>query len=389
MFSYNPGLPGVNNKVIDKIYSLKKVGLDIKGIVLYNEKELNLTHLPDELFEKHFYINKTYNNRLLKTKFLSFLNSAVQNFHSTKDIYKKYLSKKKIDFLILRYGTSDYSMKWLIKKLDGKIIFESNTNEVEQLKLRYKGLFKTPSWISYDYLNEKYLAPRILKKVAAVICVTDEIARYQKKRIGSGPKIITISNGINTESFPIAPVINIGSGEIKLLMICGGDVEWHGLDKIAPYLAKTNFKLYVVGKVTPKYSNENVVYTGELSLSEIADLINKEKVCCGVGSLAIERVGLKEAAPLKVREYLARGLPVIYSYNDTDIDRDPAFRDTYCIKLDYGFTQVNLEKITTKLKGITAIEDYNIKIREFALKNVDVNSKALQYKALLSTLNSN
>lgn len=388
LFSYNLNLPGVNNKVIDKIYSLKKAGVNIKGIVLYSEKELNLDFLPDELFEKHFYINKTYNSRLLRTRFLSFLNSAVQNFYSAKDIYNKFLREKKIDYLILRYGTSDYSTKWLINKLNGRIIFESNTNEIEQLKLKYKGIFKTPTWIAYDYISEKYLAPGILKKVAAVICVTDELKQYQRERIGNGPKIVTITNGINVGFFSMASAVNIDNNEIKLLMICGGDVPWHGLDKIAPYLKGTGFKLYVVGKIVPKYVNENIIYTGELSLNQITELINKESICCGIGSLAIERVGLKEAAPLKVREYLARGLPVIYSYNDTDIDKDSNFRDTYCIKLDYKFAQINPAQILEKLKVITAIKDYNKKIREFALSNLDISSKAMQYKKLLESISS-
>lgn len=40
----------------------------------------------------------------------------------------------------------------------------------------------------------------------------------------------------------------------------------------------------------------------------------------GIGTLALHRKGMKEASPLKVREYLAYGLPVILGYKDTDVD---------------------------------------------------------------------
>jgi hypothetical protein len=390
LFSYNSKLPGVNNKVIEKIYSLDRIGLNIKGIILYNEKNVDLSYLPERLFEKHFYIPKPNTSRLLKTRFFSFLNSAIQNSRSTKEVYDRFLADKKVDFLILRYGTADNSIKWLIKKLKGKVIFESNTNELDQLKLRFKGLLKTPSWITYDYLSEKYLGASVLKKTAAVVCVTHELADYQKKRIGNvkGPEVVTISNGVNVDLLPLAPAVS-EPVSYNLLMVCGGDVEWHGLDKIAPFVKGSKFKLFVVGDVSKRFQNENITYTGILAPDQITELIRVNSICCGIGSLAIERVGLKEAAPLKVREYIARGLPVIYSYDDTDIDNAPVFRDSYCIKLESEIDKVDLIIIEKRLKKVLAIKNYNLHIREFALKHLDVNSKALQYKQLIEKLSMN
>src|SRR5581483_6100961 len=46
----------------------------------------------------------------------------------------------------------------------------------------------------------------------------------------------------------------------------------------------------------------------------------------GVGTLALHRLGMNEACPLKVRRYLAHGLPVILGHEDTDfIGADPWF----------------------------------------------------------------
>lgn len=94
LFSYKKSLPGVNNKVVEKVISLSKAGLDIRCIVLYNE-DIDLDHLPETLFEKHFYVSEVKTGRLLRTRFLSFLNSAVTNYRATREIYKRFLSKKK------------------------------------------------------------------------------------------------------------------------------------------------------------------------------------------------------------------------------------------------------------------------------------------------------
>jgi len=44
------------------------------------------------------------------------------------------------------------------------------------------------------------------------------------------------------------------------------------------------------------------------------------EVDVGIGALAIHRVGMKLASALKNREYLARGVPVLFSGDDIDLD---------------------------------------------------------------------
>lgn len=388
LFTYNKNLPGVNNKLIDKITSLKESGLNIKGIVLYDNKETDLGFLPDNLFEKYHYHYQPKHYKFLRTKLGAFINSAINNFRSTRDIYEKVLSKKQIDYLILRYGTSDFSMKWLMKKLNYRIIFESNTNEVEQLKIKYTGFFSTPAWITYDYLNEKYLAPKLLRKIPAIICVTDELSAYQKKRIHSDfPKIVTITNGIKVSGYDLAPAVK-SPQKLAMLMLIGVDAPWHGLDKItkAIKVSSEDVELYVVGDVIKNSSDSRIIFTGQLNNKQISELIINKMICCGIGTLALERKGLHEAAPLKVREYMARGLPVVYSYEDTDIDKNQDFRDTFCVKLSYKAEELNMGEIVEKLRKIVSIENYNARIKEFALQNMDISSKAKSYKGLIESL---
>ena len=393
LFSYNLNLPGVNAKIIDKVISLNTVGIKVKGLVLYNNKAIDLNFLPDEYFEKYYFSPKRNNYKILRSRFLSPLNSFIDNLIAVKELYWNILAKKKISLLITRYGNSDYSSLWLMKQLKGNVIYESNTVELEQMKIKYNGLFSSPLWISYDYLNEKYLGPLVLRKVKGVVCVTDEIKLYQQRRIGERrlPKVITISNGINVNGYKLAEVKRSDSTATNMIMLLGVDAPWNGLNKVARALQNTslNVNLYVVGKVKEGYKSDNIIFCGQLDSEQTDKLIADKKIVAGIGTLALERKGINEAAPLKVREYLSRGLPVVYSYYDTDIDKDPEFRDTYCVKLNYGVDTIDLEYILQRLKTITSITNYPQSIRDFALTNVDVRSKALQYKSLIEELTIN
>ena len=60
----------------------------------------------------------------------------------------------------------------------------------------------------------------------------------------------------------------------------------------------------------------------------------------GIGSLGRHRVGIRDIKTLKNREYAARGIPFIYSENDTDFDKRP-----YVLKMPADETAINIETI--------------------------------------------
>jgi hypothetical protein len=68
---------------------------------------------------------------------------------------------------------------------------------------------------------------------------------------------------------------------------------------------------------------KNVVLHGALPTDQYVRIM--QRADAGIGTLALHRNGMSEASPLKVREYLASGLPVIIGYTDTDFKGDQAF----------------------------------------------------------------
>ncbi|WP_147392271.1 glycosyltransferase family protein [Algoriphagus lacus] len=91
------------------------------------------------------------------------------------------------------------------------------------------------------------------------------------------------------------------------------DQPWQGFD-ILEQLAQDlpEFDFHVVGLLKPSYSN--VYYHGFLSAEKYLPIMMKCHVC--IGTLALFRKNMEEACPLKIREYIANGFPIIIGYKE-------------------------------------------------------------------------
>jgi glycosyltransferase involved in cell wall biosynthesis len=156
----------------------------------------------------------------------------------------------------------------------------------------------------------------ILRRAAGLTFVTQELrtatafAPYRNRSV-------IIANGINLDDVPSAPAPV--HDRPRLLLIGQPDCPWHGIDKVV-WLAKQEpgWDFDVVGPRPDEAPGApgNLTVHGLLSASEYQPLLAQADV--GLGSLALHRKAMNEASPLKVREYLASGLPAIIAYVDTD-----------------------------------------------------------------------
>jgi hypothetical protein len=78
---------------------------------------------------------------------------------------------------------------------------------------------------------------------------------------------------------------------------------------------------YIIGP-TGK-DTDNLKYLGILPNVAANEFIRTCDI--GIGPLSLHLKGLTEASPLKTRQYLASGLPIIYGYRDTDIPANSSF----------------------------------------------------------------
>ena len=211
------------------------------------------------------------------------------------------------DLIYLRYGIYVYPAHNLMDI--APVVEEINTNDLTQ----HEGLGGI--YNMYNRLTRGMFLRRIhgLVTVSRELAVSYAFASYKKTTC-------VIANGVDLQKFPQLPP---ASNLIPHLVFIGNPgYPWHGVDKLIT-LARLvpDIHLDIVG-----YSElreyvplpENITLHGYLALQEYQNILTSADVA--VSSLALHRVQLEEASPLKSRECLAFGLPLIVAYIDTDLD---------------------------------------------------------------------
>jgi len=95
-----------------------------------------------------------------------------------------------------------------------------------------------------------------------------------------------------------------------------------------------------------------------------------EETHIAIGGLGYHRISLRSAAALKVREYCARGMPFVISYNDLDFPDD----FPYMLKVPADESPVDIEQILRFYDRIKERE-FVKEMREYAEKNLSWEAK--------------
>jgi hypothetical protein len=184
----------------------------------------------------------------------------------------------------------------------------------------------------------------VLRRVSGLAFVTDELCR-SRGFAGFGRPSVVVGNGIRLRDVPELSAPD--NARPRLLLIGQPNCPWHGTDKLI-WLArrKPEWDFDVVGPDPSELAGApgNVTSHGLLEAPEYARLLAAADI--GLGTLALHRKDMDEASPLKVREYLATGLPVVIGYADTD------FPDGADWLLSLPNTEDNVSS------GLPAIEDF-------------------------------
>ncbi len=188
------------------------------------------------------------------------------------------------------------------------LIGEANTNDLTQ----HERLGKV--FTLYNRLTRGLL----LRRLDGLVVVSHELAKESAFAIYHIPTRV-IANGIDLENFePLpAPANSIP----RLAFIGNPGYPWHGVDKLVT-LARLipDVQLDIIGYdslpgVDPL--PENLHLHGYLSTEMYKKILAGADAA--ISSLGIHRFDLEEASPLKSRECLALGLPLVLAYKDTDL----------------------------------------------------------------------
>lgn len=216
------------------------------------------------------------------------------------------------DVIYHRYDAYYSSLPGLLSRYPS--VLEINTDDISELRLQ-RGR-------SARYYYQLLTRGRVLRAASGFVFVSGELAELAHfQRYAKNPLIL--GNGIDLGKIP-PPSRNASEADgdpapVRLVFLGSAGQPWHGMDELAA-LAKLqpDWKFDVVG-ISPNelaYVPPNMELHGRLSVEEYQPLLDRADIA--VGTLALYRKDMQEASPLKVREYLANGLPVLIAYQDTD-----------------------------------------------------------------------
>jgi len=165
---------------------------------------------------------------------------------------------------------------------------------------------------------------KVLNAATVIICPTDEIAAEMCERYGlNNAAAAVITNGVPDYK-------RSGSAgshsRPRVVYLCGSlDAPWHGIDRLLAIAnADHSVEFVLVGGTGADdlhderfgYVPPNVSFMGPLFGNELDAVLQSCDV--GIGTLALERKEMEEACSLKVREYVANGLPLYLPHKDAD-----------------------------------------------------------------------
>jgi len=173
-----------------------------------------------------------------------------------------------------------------------------------------------------------------------------------------GQRTIQISNGVDFDSIPLHNCqLSIVNSQLNLIGVAEVH-DWHGFDRVMTGIGEYyknggqyDIFFHVVGGVHPsrmtnvfmpiinKYGlHEKIIFHGQLFGDALTDVFNRCQFA--IGSLGRHRSGITVIKTLKNREYATRGIPFIYSEQDSDFDNQP-----YVLKAPADESPINIQRI--------------------------------------------
>ncbi len=295
----------------------------------------------------------------------------------------KHVPLDKYDVVILRYSKSDPSIIKLLKH-SPNLITEHHTNEIYQLKLGIRASFAKAVACGFSLITEKIHEPLFFKNIKGIIGVTDEIRKIELNKAGKNTESVTISNGISVDLVPFTGFKPFDGTSLDMVFMGSTDVPWHGIDRIIKsmnaYTGKVKLRLHCVGDL-PKYkgcAKHDIIYHGPVYGKELDGLLSSMNL--GVSTLALYKLGLKEACSLKTREYMARGLPFIIAYDDPDLSFARE-KDLFFLQFPNNDLFFSMDEIIKYVDSFNKIspKDLSAHMRKYALKYMDWKNKMMQY----------
>lgn len=291
------------------------------------------------------------------------------------DIYLaicKLVSNQKFDLVYFRkspIGIIGRKMCSYIKMSGAKLVVEiTSYPEVEKPKNKLRALY---------FMYSDRMWKKSYSKVDLFTLIGKKSDNYY------GYHAINIENGVAVDNVPVKQWTKTDN-KIHLLALASMCI-WHGYDRLIQGLAdysgndKERIIIDMVGnegdgslkkwkKLTQSLSIENqVIFHGRVEGDALTDIFNQANV--GVCSLGLYRMGFQSGSILKLREFMARGLPFIYAADDPSIDPTK----TWYLKVSNDDLPIDISRVIEFANNLNS--DVSSEMREYAIKHMSWESQ--------------
>jgi hypothetical protein len=346
--------PGLKHKVETQIRYWQAAGHDVYRIHHFNGTIVHPDGTELELESSNTLFSKATTSKWQRLRLLS----------TQYEFVVKALTKIKPDLTYSRYLFPTKNAVH-ISKYAGRLVIEINSDDrAEYLQKRWTtGLFN------------RLFRHRVLQKADGLIFVTNELANKVAFASFKAERYV-IGNGVEIGSFQFLESTKNNSPQ--LVFIGSPGQSWQGLDKIG-ILAEQfpEFNFHIIGPDRFACSKlwaqvpANVVFHGYLANDEAQRVI--ENMDVGISTLSLHRKDMQEACPLKVRQYLAQGLPIIAASADPDIQT----KQDFYLQLPNNEQNVlsNLNEIRAFVKHVTGDSNIRRAARRYAEVHLSASKK--------------
>lgn len=326
----------------------KKIHYQVKGL----RENCHEVHLCYYDFDKNGHRCRFVDDEVIKDYGKSAIAGILQRI--SYDCIYDYCRQRNIQFVYARcfQNANPFLIRFFkkLKKLGVKSVTEIPTYPYDQEFVGFP--FMTRLSLKVDQLFRHQLS-----------CQMNAIVTFSDAERIFGQRTIRISNGVDMDSIPLHQYQKPSDGSIHLIGVA--EVHyWHGFDRLiaglGEYYKNTSLPrqvfFHIVGGVwksemydsihAPGFSElmdkygirDKVVFHDQLFGDQLNMVFNQ--CCFAIGSLARHRSGITAIKTLKNREYATRGIPFIYSEQDSDFDHQP-----YVIKAVPDESPIDIQQI--------------------------------------------
>jgi len=352
--------PGYAEKIYGQVDAFRKAGIEMDIISLGNETTCTLTKHP----------NRNSDNAVVLRRFKKFYwNNRIKVFSAAL----RFIATEKPEVVYIRYPISDPMYVMFLHKL-------------RQLASSIVVLSEIPTY-PYERIHRDHARGRVLRRVSLEVDhFCQKFLKHYIDRIVSidysddifGIKTISIQNGIDVNAFTLCGNSESLTFPLRLIGVANL-VDYHGYDRIITAIQrqlnlndmKHDIEFHVVSPPTPMLSrlrnevekenlNDFVVFHGQKTGKDLDDIFDKCHI--GVGALAWHRFNITQASNLKIREYMARGMPFLYTGKDQSLPSNYP----YALQVPSSETPINLKAVLEFAKQAYSSQDHSILMRAFA-----------------------